>query len=104
MDGPAFAPNFFGVANMKIFSISLIIAGGLSLSTPAVAQIPVTDGAHIAQSALNQAETMAKWAVQYKQMVAQIDQMQKQYDSLNGSRGLGEILNNPALRDYLPSD
>ncbi|MCC8553982.1 P-type DNA transfer protein VirB5, partial [Xanthomonas hortorum] len=38
------------------------------------------------------------------QMVGQLNQMQKQYEAVTGPRGLGQIMNNPALRDYLPSD
>ncbi len=30
--------------------------------------------------------------------------MKQQYESLTGSRNLGQILNNAALRDYLPND
>ena len=42
--------------------------------------------------------------MQYEQMTSQISQLQQQYSSLNGSRGLGTIMNSPALRDYLPND
>lgn len=89
---------------MKKLSISLILAGGLSLSLAAFAQIPVTDVASITKSAAQQVETIAKWKMQYEQMISQIDQAKQQYDSLNGSRGLGNIMNDPALRDYLPGN
>lgn len=89
---------------MKKLTISLILAGGLSLSSAAFAQIPVTDGASIAQSVVQQVETIAKWKLQYDQMMSQIDQAKQQYDSLTGSRGLGNVMNDPALRDYLPGD
>jgi len=68
------------------------------------AQIPVTDGASIANRIQQQIETMAKWKLQYDQMVTQINQMKQQYTALTGARGLGDILNNPALREYLPED
>lgn len=70
----------------------------------AFAQIPVTDGASIAQQAENQIETIAKWKIQYDQMMNQIEQAKQQYELLTGSRGLGNIMNDPALRDYLPAD
>lgn len=88
---------------MKKLSIFLILAGGLSLSSASFAQIPVTVTSDI-PATVNQVETMAKWAAQYQQMVSQIDQAKQQYQSLTGSRGLGNIMNNPALRDYLPAD
>ncbi|MEQ1529738.1 MAG: type IV secretion system protein, partial [Methylococcales bacterium] len=33
-------------------------------------------------------------------LMSQIEQAKQQYESLTGSRGLGNIMNNPALRDY----
>ncbi|MDH4909547.1 MULTISPECIES: P-type DNA transfer protein VirB5 [Xanthomonas] len=74
------------------------------LSNSTYAQIPVTDGASIAQQVAAQVETIAKWKMQYDQMTSQINQMKQQYESLTGSRNLGQILNNAALRDYLPND
>lgn len=90
---------------MKIFSMPLGVAVSLVLiSSQALAQIPVTDGAAIKTSVQQQVETMAKWKQQYDQMVSQIDQMKQEYQSITGVRGLGDVLNNPALRDYLPDD
>lgn len=90
---------------MKIFSMPLGVAVSLVLnSSQALAQIPVTDGVAIKTSVQQQVETMAKWKLQYDQMVSQIDQMKQEYQSITGVRGLGDVLNNPALRDYLPDD
>ncbi len=89
---------------MKAFSVSIVLAAGIAMSSAAFAQIPVTDGASIANSIQQQIETMAKWKMQYDQMTSQINQMKQQYESLTGSRNLGQILNNAALRDYLPND
>lgn len=89
---------------MKKFSVSLILAGGMFVSSAAFAQIPVTDVASIGTQVTNQIETIAKWKLQYDQMMSQIEQAKQQYESLTGSRGLGNIMNNPALRDYLPGD
>lgn len=90
---------------MKIFSMPMGVAVSLVLiSSQALAQIPVTDGAAIKTSVQQQVETMAKWKLQYDQMVSQIDQMKQEYQSITGVRGLGDVLNNPALRDYLPDD
>ena len=89
---------------MKKLSASCIMAVGIAASAAAFAQIPVTDGASIAKSVENQIETMAKWKMQYDQMVSQIDQMKQQYAAVTGTRGMGELFNNPQLRDYLPQD
>jgi type IV secretion system protein VirB5 len=89
---------------MKKLSASCILAVGIAASSAAFAQIPVTDGASIANSVQQQVETMAKWKLQYDQMVSQIDQMKQQYAAVTGARGMGELFNNPQLRDYLPQD
>jgi type IV secretion system protein VirB5 len=89
---------------MKKLSASCILAVGIAASSATFAQIPVTDGASIAKSVENQIETMAKWKMQYDQMVSQIDQMKQQYAAVTGARGMGELFNNPQLRDYLPQD
>lgn len=80
------------------------LAGIFVVNTCAHAQIPVTDSASIAQSALQQVETIAKWKLQLEQMQAQIDQARQQYTALTGQRGLGHVFNDPSLRDYLPDD
>lgn len=80
------------------------IALSALVSSPSFAQIPVTDVASIGTQITNQIETIAKWKMQYDQMISQIEQAKQQYESLTGSRGLGNIMNNPALRDYLPAD
>ncbi|PRE43861.1 P-type DNA transfer protein VirB5 [Burkholderia multivorans] len=90
---------------MKILSMSLGLAA-LLVST-AQAQIPVTVTSQAMDSPMTLAEfaaNTARWAQQVEQMKAQIDQMRQQYSSITGSRGLGTIMNNPALRDYLPKD
>lgn len=70
----------------------------------AKAQIPVTDGASIAQTAAEFAENAMRWKQQVDQLKEQIDQAEREYEALTGGRGLGTILNDPALRDYLPDD
>lgn len=83
---------------------AITVACSVLLSGHALAQIPVTDVALNGQTAANQAATMAQWAQQLVEMKNQYDQMQRDYAALTGSRGLGTILNNPELRDYLPND
>jgi len=47
---------------------------------------------------------LASWLAQYAQMVQQYKQLLEEYRSLNGVRGMADLVNNPALRRYLPSD
>src|ERR1700739_4444765 len=69
------------------------IACGCIAAGAAQADIPVLDGANLVQ-AINQ---IAAWKKQY-------DQMQQQYTALTGSRGLGNIQNNPALQTIVSQD
>jgi type IV secretion system protein VirB5 len=92
------------INTIKFLSVIGVAGWMLFGSHAAHAQIPVTDGASIGQQIAAQVETIAKWKLQYDQMMSQIDQAKQQYESLTGSRGLGTIMNDPAMRDYLPGD
>jgi len=82
-----------------IKSISAVVAFVVGSSVQA--QIPVSITASVPDT-LNQVAIMKQWASQFQQMTGQINQMKSQYESMTGSRGLGQINNNPALRTYLP--
>lgn len=73
---------------------------GLAFGNVAHAGIPVIDAANLA----NSLQQVAAWAQQYQQMVSQIEQMRSQYNSISGIRNMGSLVNNPALRQYLPAD
>ena len=83
----------------KLLLPILLVATGA-----ANAQIPTTDVAAISTQVANQVEQIAKWAQQFQQMKAQIDQAKAQLESMTGSRGLGNILNNEQLKSLLPED
>lgn len=70
----------------------------------AQAQIPVTDIEHITTSVTNQVESISKWAMQFNQLQQQITQYQQQYSAITGSRGMGALLDNSALKAALPAD
>jgi len=92
---------------MKDFSVYLTFIASSIMLPAAYAQIPVTVTTQASDSPMTMAEfaaNTARWAQQVEQMTSQIDQMKQQYQSITGSRGLGTIMNNPALRDYLPQD
>jgi type IV secretion system protein VirB5 len=84
---------------LKALALAAII--GAPISPVAYAQWTVNVNSDV-PAMINQAQTMAQWAKQYEQMVQQITHLKNQYDSMTGSRGLGQILNNLALRTYLP--
>ncbi|MDP2027519.1 P-type DNA transfer protein VirB5 [Sulfuriferula sp.] len=86
--------------SMKKLLAMLAAVVGMSMGNAAHAGIPVID----ATSLVQQVQQVASWVKQYKQMTDQFTQMKQQYDSLNGARGMASLVNNPALRKYLPDD
>lgn len=75
-----------------------------------VAGIPVTVVADV-PTQLNQIQNYAQMLKEYAmltdqlaQMKAQFIQMEKEYSSLTGSRNLGDILNSPEFKQYLPDN
>jgi type IV secretion system protein VirB5 len=87
----------------RVRTIGYRVAAVMSmfLASGAHAQWTVNVNSDIPAS-INQAQTMAPWAKQYEQMVQSITHLKSQVDAMTGPRGLGQILNNPALRAYLP--
>lgn len=87
---------------MKIFQKCLVgmacVIG--SISSANAGGVPVIDAAAIAQAV----EQVAAWGKQNQQMIQQITQMKAQFDAMNGSRGIGSLLQNPQLYSYLPAD
>jgi type IV secretion system protein VirB5 len=81
-----------------IGAFALVI--GLGMGSSAHAGIPVIDGANLAQAIVQ----VQSWAQQYQQMVQQIQQAQQQFSSLYGIRNMGNLVNNPAARSYLPAE
>lgn len=47
---------------------------------------------------------LTSWATQYVQMVREYNQLVAEYNSLNGIRGMADLVNNPTARKYLPDD
>lgn len=71
------------------------------------AGVPVIDVANLLQAVMdvaNAIEQLAEMKAQYDQLVKQLDQAKKQYDSLTGIRNLGDALNNPMFQHYLPKE
>lgn len=62
--------------------------------------IPVYDGANFA----NMLQQLAAWQQQLQAMQQQYNQLQSQYQAVTGARGYGNLLTNPNLQQYLPSN
>lgn len=84
---------------LHAFGCALAIA-----SFSVAAQIPVSDVVSITTQVQNQVQTMAQWAQQFQQMRAQIELTQTQMKSVTGSRGKGQLFDNPLVSPQLPAD
>jgi type IV secretion system protein VirB5 len=82
----------------------LILAALLGAAAGAHAQIPVTDVAMNIQTKLAWTKQAVDMVNQIRTMKSQLDQAKATFDSLNGSRGMSNLLNNPMLYNYLPPD
>lgn len=78
---------------------SLIFVSLLWSSSQVQAGIPVLDSANLAQAI----EQVTAWAQQAQQMESQLQRLQQQYQNLTGIRNMGSLVNNPALRTYMPA-
>ena len=83
---------------------SILFASLFALAGTVHAQIPVTDGAHIAATVSGNTEQIAKWVVQLEDMKTQIDKMQGVWSTLKDGRGMGNILNADLANQFLPKD
>lgn len=81
---------------------------GLCAALPAPALqaqgIPVIDAANNVARAMEHAQSLAKFIEQITVMKNQLETTMRQYQAMTGSRNLGDILNNPLIRDQLPLD
>ena len=92
----------------KFLILSLILIGMVGNS---YAGLPVYDGANYTlqisswlQQGKNMVSQVNQLKQQYETMQQQYQQLQQTYHSMSGIRNMGDIVNNPALRKYLPPD
>jgi type IV secretion system protein VirB5 len=83
-------------ALVRLFSAAVIALA--SAACPAQG-IPVIDAANLVQTVQQVVNDITK----INNQVQQISQLQSQLASMNGIRGLGTILDNPLLRNYVPA-
>lgn len=87
---------------MKMKKIICAVAFALSVNSGMAnaGGIPVIDVANLA----NTAQNLVEWSKQLTEMKNQLSQLQDTYNSLNGLRNVGSLLNNELLVQYLPKD
>ena len=72
----------------------------MGASAPARAGIPVIDVAAIVQAVLDVLNGISQIENQYQQIVG----LGQQIESISNARSLGDVLNNPALQNYVPRE
>jgi len=83
---------------------ALLVNGAPPIRWAYASGIPVVDNASIADRALKHAESMGKYIEQITVLKGQLESQRRQLESLTGTRNLGDILSNPAIRAALPTD
>ena len=87
--------------NLRMFGMAAALAVSSSVYAGG---IPVIDGAHIAPAKMNNMEQIAKWVVQLERMKTELEQTKGIWDSLKDGRGMGNILRDDLIRQFLPQD
>jgi type IV secretion system protein VirB5 len=85
---------------VKQIAAACAVAGSLCASPARAQGIPVIDVANLMQTLLQVLNDITE----IENQVLQIRQLESQVKSLNGMRNLGNILNNPLLRNYVPAE
>ena len=85
---------------LKVAAAACIVAGTLGSGNARASGIPVVDIANLIQTILQVLNDVTEISNQ----VQQITQLQDQLNSINGMRNLGNILNNPMLKNYVPAE
>ena len=85
---------------LKVAAAACLVAGTIGAGSSRAQGIPVIDVANLAQTI---AQVMND-VTEISNQVQQITQLQNQLNSINGMRNLGNILNNPMLRNYVPAE
>lgn len=79
---------------------SAALVAALAASVPAAAQMAVID----AKALIEAKNTITQLKSQLDQLKQTYSQLQQSYQAATGTRNMGDILNNPAIRNQLPSD
>ncbi|CAZ15905.1 P-type DNA transfer protein VirB5 [Xanthomonas albilineans] len=91
---------------IKLLAVVLTAVCAVFCASTASAQVTVSnvnDFPNMITKASWQAANIAKYAQQVEALEQQLQQMKDQYASLTGQRGLGEILNDPSMSQFVPN-
>jgi type IV secretion system protein VirB5 len=87
-----------------VYLVGLCMVFGLGVSTPAQAQVVVSDPTSITQRALLWVKEAEEFAKQVAMAVQQYNMLKSAYEAATSARSLGDVFDNPLLRQYLPAE
>jgi type IV secretion system protein VirB5 len=85
---------------IKVAAALCVIAGAFGVNNARAQGIPVIDAANLVQTV----QQVVNDITQINNQVQQITQLQNQLSSINGMRNLGNVFNNPELKNYVPAE
>jgi type IV secretion system protein VirB5 len=85
---------------LKVAAAVLAVVGVVGAGNVRAQGIPVIDAANLVQTVQQVINDITKISNQ----VQQIARLQSQLDSINGVRNLGNVFNNPMLKNYVPAE
>ena len=85
---------------LKVVTLVGVAVAALGAGPVRAGGIPVIDAANLIQTIQQVVNDITK----IQNQVQQITQLQNQLASINGYRNLGQVFNNPTLRNYVPSE
>ena len=85
---------------LKLTAAACLVAAGFSSAPARAAGIPVIDVANLIQTI----QQVLNDITEIQNQVQQITQLQHHLNSINGFRNLGQVFNNPMLRNYVPPE
>jgi type IV secretion system protein VirB5 len=92
------------VMRIKMYLLGICMVMGLGMSTPAQAQMVVSDPGGLFEQITFRLQQAEQFLVQIDKMRIQYEMMKATYDAATGARNLGDIFDNPLLRQYLPQE
>ena len=86
--------------HFKITAAAFVMTGVFGISDARAQGIPVIDVANLIQTIQQVLDDITS----IENQVQQITQLQNQLNSINGVRNLGNVFNNPILKNYVPAE
>jgi type IV secretion system protein VirB5 len=89
---------------IKMYVVGLFMLFGLGLSRPAQAQLVVSDPGSLFEQITFRLQQAQQFLVEIDKMRIQYEMLKDTYDAATGARNLGDVFDNPLLRQYLPQE